>query len=390
MGTCLGGGRWNEVELAASEITFEFGCYDNDDKIIECGVQILTEGSSQVENFETETNISDVDSFSDDDGAYEFTSAILSVCKTTKMQKSQGILALCKYIKKQKGEEDSISSSEVESFEDESNSIDLSNELVQEMSASIFEYLNKKGGGNFYELVLSMTLSLFQFLSKEEAEDSSSSSSSEVNSTNAGKELVLAMLHLLGEYVEKKEAESNEIVLKRIIFSLLIYIEAKEVEGSNNELKWGDASNELVLPVFLSLCEYIKNKEAEGDISNNQVNSGDASTELLLGMILSATEKIETQEAEDILSRCEDIIEKDAEGSSHSEVNSGHASNRLVLAILLRVFQYIKKEAEGSSGKREVENFEAHPSATRLLRKVFVGFILTCCLLAYLLSSSFV
>lgn len=90
----------------------------------------------------------------------------------------------------------------------------------------------------------------------------------------------------------------------------------------------------------------------------------------------------------------------DAEGSSssnNSDVNSCHASNKLVLAIILRVFQYIiKKDAKGISGKGEVENFEtetsisdvdaANPSATRLLRKVFVGFILACCLLAYLLS----
>ncbi|XP_018477158.2 disease resistance protein RML1A isoform X2 [Raphanus sativus] len=394
--------RLNEVEVAESEITFEFSCDDNEAaelRIIECGVQIL---SSEVENFETESNMSDVDStFSDDDGAYEFTSAILSVCKTTKMQKDQGILALCKYIKKQEADEEDSSSSrsEVEDFEDES--IDLSSESVQEMNVSIFEYLNKKGGGNILgdggnsldasdKLVLHMTFSLFQYLSKKEAD----------HSTNASKELVLAMLYLLGQYIEKQEPEgsssgheSNEKVLKRIIISLLVYIKVNEVEGSsgssiNKEVNWGDASKELVLPVFLCLCEYIKKKEAEGNSSNNQVNNGDdGSNELLLGMILSASEKIETQEADVILSQCEDIIKEDAEGSSsssNSEVNSGHASNKLVLAIILRLFQYIKKEAEGSSSKRD-------PSATRLLRIVFVGFILACCcLLAYLVSHSFV
>ncbi|CAN6839473.1 unnamed protein product [Brassica oleracea] len=368
-------GDFHEVDVATSEITFEFSCDDNDDKIIECGVQILTEeaeGSSknsEVENFETETNISDVDNFSDD-GAYEFTSAILSVCKTTKMQKAQGILSLCKYIKKQDGDEGS-SSSEVENFEEE-----------REMIVSIFEYLLKKeveniqNEGNSFdasdELVLSLTVSVCQYIEKKEAEGSSNGS--EVNSSNASKELVLAMLYLVGKYIEKKEAEgsssssssevnsgyeSNEIVLKRILFSLLIYIKVNEVEGSSS-INRGDASNELILPVLLSVCEYIKKKEAEGNSSNNQVNSGDASNELLLGMILSASENIETQEAEDILSQCEDIIKKDAEGSSssysYSEVNSCHASNKLVLAIFLRVFRYIKKkEAEGgeSSSSRE-------------------------------------
>ncbi|KAF3518187.1 hypothetical protein DY000_02062682 [Brassica cretica] len=231
------------------------------------------------------------------------------------------------------------------------------------------------------ELVLSLTVSVCQYVEKKEAEGSSNGS--EVNSSNASKELVLAMLYLVGKYIEKKEAEgsssssssevnsgyeSNEIVLKRILFSLLTYIKVKEVEGSSS-INRGDASNELILPVLLSVCEYIKKKEAEGNSSNNQVNSGDASNELLLGMILSASENIETQEAEDILSQCEDIIKKDAEGSSSSysynEVNSCHASNKLVLAIFLRVFRYIKKkEAEGGSSEREVENIETETNIT--------------------------
>ena len=360
--------RHHEVEVAASEISFEFSCRSNDDKIIECGVQILTEeaeGSSserELENFETETNITD-GGYGSDDGGYELVSMLLSVCKGTKMQKAEGILALCKYVKMQDGDEGSSSSSEVENFEEE-----------KEMINSIFEYLKKKeveniqNEGNSFdasdELVLSLTFSVCQYIEKKEAEGSS-----EVNSSNASKELVLAMLYLVGKYIEKKEAEgsssevnngheSNEIVLKRIVFSLLIYIKVKEVDGSSS-INRGDASKELVLPVFLYLCEYIKKKEAEGNSSNNQVNNGDASNELLLAMILSASEKIETQEAEVILSQCEDIIKEDAEGSSssNSEVNSDHASNKLVLSIILRVFQYIiKKEAEGTSSKREEEN----------------------------------
>ncbi|KFK30124.1 hypothetical protein AALP_AA7G220000 [Arabis alpina] len=67
--------RCHEVDVTISQITFEFGCEGKfgtegscDDKIIECGVEILTEeaegsSSSQVDNFETGSSISEVDNF---------------------------------------------------------------------------------------------------------------------------------------------------------------------------------------------------------------------------------------------------------------------------------------------------------------------------------------
>ncbi|CAH8382617.1 unnamed protein product [Eruca vesicaria subsp. sativa] len=72
--------RCHEVDVATSEITFEFSCWYNDEKIIECGVQILAEAaessssssevdnfefesSSGIDNFETESSSSEVDNF---------------------------------------------------------------------------------------------------------------------------------------------------------------------------------------------------------------------------------------------------------------------------------------------------------------------------------------
>ncbi|KAL1225608.1 Disease resistance protein RML1A [Cardamine amara subsp. amara] len=67
--------RCHEVDVTISEITFEFSCGDDsetedscDDKIIECGVEIMTEeaegsSSSQVDTFETEISKSQVDNF---------------------------------------------------------------------------------------------------------------------------------------------------------------------------------------------------------------------------------------------------------------------------------------------------------------------------------------
>ncbi|KAL1225611.1 Disease resistance protein RML1B [Cardamine amara subsp. amara] len=58
--------RCHEVDVTISEITFEFSGEKHDDKIIECGVEIMTEedegsSSSQVDNLETESNRSQVD-----------------------------------------------------------------------------------------------------------------------------------------------------------------------------------------------------------------------------------------------------------------------------------------------------------------------------------------
>ncbi|KAL1221932.1 Disease resistance protein RML1A [Cardamine amara subsp. amara] len=58
--------RCHEVDVTISEITFEFSGREHDDKIIECGVEIMTEeaegsSSSQVDNLETESNRSQVD-----------------------------------------------------------------------------------------------------------------------------------------------------------------------------------------------------------------------------------------------------------------------------------------------------------------------------------------
>ncbi|KFK26371.1 hypothetical protein AALP_AA8G239800 [Arabis alpina] len=61
--------RGHEVDVATSEITFEFSCSYFDDKIIECGVQILTEdakgssNTSQVDYFNTERSSSEVENF---------------------------------------------------------------------------------------------------------------------------------------------------------------------------------------------------------------------------------------------------------------------------------------------------------------------------------------
>ncbi|ESQ46787.1 hypothetical protein EUTSA_v10027763mg [Eutrema salsugineum] len=50
--------RGGEVGVGTSEITFEFSCANNDDKIIGCGVQILTEEASsrEVDYFDTESS----------------------------------------------------------------------------------------------------------------------------------------------------------------------------------------------------------------------------------------------------------------------------------------------------------------------------------------------
>lgn len=55
-------------DVATSEITFEFSCVYNDEKIIECGVHVLAEaaeGSSnrEMDNFEFESSNSEVDNF---------------------------------------------------------------------------------------------------------------------------------------------------------------------------------------------------------------------------------------------------------------------------------------------------------------------------------------
>ncbi|CAL9223907.1 unnamed protein product, partial [Arabidopsis halleri] len=58
------GNKCHEVDVTMSEIIFEFSCDFGDDKIIECGVQIMTEeaeGSSirELDNFETESSSSE-------------------------------------------------------------------------------------------------------------------------------------------------------------------------------------------------------------------------------------------------------------------------------------------------------------------------------------------
>ncbi|CAE6202524.1 unnamed protein product [Arabidopsis arenosa] len=69
-----------------SEIIFEFSCDFGDDKIIECGVQIMTEeaeGSSsrQLDSFETECSSSEVDCYETESSSSEldFYETILSM-----------------------------------------------------------------------------------------------------------------------------------------------------------------------------------------------------------------------------------------------------------------------------------------------------------------------
>ncbi|CAE6202672.1 unnamed protein product [Arabidopsis arenosa] len=57
--------RWHKVDVTISEIILEFSSID---KIIECGVQIMTEeaegsSSSELDNFETEISRSQVDNY---------------------------------------------------------------------------------------------------------------------------------------------------------------------------------------------------------------------------------------------------------------------------------------------------------------------------------------
>ncbi|CAN8320834.1 unnamed protein product [Cochlearia groenlandica] len=58
--------RRRQVDVATSEVLFEFSCWYNDDMIIECGVQLLAEedeSSSEVDNSGTEISHSEVDDF---------------------------------------------------------------------------------------------------------------------------------------------------------------------------------------------------------------------------------------------------------------------------------------------------------------------------------------
>ncbi|AED94720.1 disease resistance protein-like [Arabidopsis thaliana] len=62
------GNKYHEVDVTMSEITFEFSHTKIGDKIIECGVQIMTEGaegdsSRELDSFETESSSSQVDNF---------------------------------------------------------------------------------------------------------------------------------------------------------------------------------------------------------------------------------------------------------------------------------------------------------------------------------------
>ncbi|KAG7548832.1 Toll/interleukin-1 receptor homology (TIR) domain [Arabidopsis suecica] len=70
------GNKCHEVDVTMSEIIFEFSCDLGDDKIIECGVQIMTEeaeGSSirELDNYETESSSSEVDCYETESSSSE-------------------------------------------------------------------------------------------------------------------------------------------------------------------------------------------------------------------------------------------------------------------------------------------------------------------------------